>query len=166
MIRRVLLGAALIGASLIGLDCELVFPPAGAPQPPNQYFAGCFRGPVAEPAGTAELTIVLDRAPEAGSLSLVGCLVDTEPRFDAALAGMVLDDRTQARFTVMPQGRPAFVLRVERQPPESSNAVTLTLVNETGIPFVRAPDLPRCTASPMTCVELGIPQAFVPGGAP
>jgi hypothetical protein len=41
--------------------------------------------------------------------------------------------------------------------------VTVTLTNETGFPFEKAANLPRCT---LTCADLGIPQTFGPGGTP
>lgn len=163
MIRRILLGAALIGASLSRLDCQLVFP--AHPPAIREPFLGCFRGAITEPASQGEITIVLEPPPEGDSTSLLGCITSTEPRFDATMAGMVLEDRTQARFAVMPQGgRPSFVLLVTRQPLEG-DATGLTLVNESNMPFKRAQDLPRCAAT-TTCAGLGIPQPFMPGGAP
>ena len=164
MIRRVLLGLAFTGAAFAGLDCELFFPPSGSPA--ASLFAGCFTGPITEPAGPGRLlTIVLQKAPGAtDGLSLTGCVTATEPRVAAALAGMVLEDRTQARVIAMQQGRPPFVLLVRRRP-ASGNATTVGITNESGMPFVSAPDLPRCSPE-MSCDDLGITQAFMPGGAP
>jgi hypothetical protein len=158
--RRVLLGLALIAAAVAGLDCDIVFPPADAP--PTLGFTGCFRGAISEPAGAGELTIVLQRPTgNDNDFSLTGCLVGTDPAFQATLAGMVLEDQqTQARFTAMPQGRPSFVLLVERQPPEGGIA-SLAVVNESGVPFLRAQDLPRCAAD-TTCADLGVPLPFSP----
>jgi hypothetical protein len=80
------------------------------------------------------------------------------------MGGSVLkDDRTQARFFVMPdRGRPSFVLLVTRQPAEG-NATALTLTNESEMPFRTAQGVPRC-ATAVTCADLGIPQNFLPGG--
>lgn len=163
--RRFLLGAAMIVAAFAGLDCEVIFRPQGSPTSASR-FAGCFRGPITEPAGLGgQLTIVLE--PASGTtdgLSLAGCATATEPRFDASLAGTVLDDRTQARLIAMPQARPSFVLRVDRQPPDD-DATTVTVVNESSMPFDAAADLPRCAAQ-TTCADLGIVLPFTPGGAP
>ena len=164
MTRRVLLGAALILASLSRLNCDKVFV-INIPPVIREPFLGCFKGPITEPAGAGVVTIVLENPPAGDGVSLLGCLTATEPAFDATMAGMVLDDRTQARFAVMPQGgRPSFVLLVTRQPAEG-NAMTLTLVNESDTPFKSAPDLPRCSPT-LTCADLGLAQAFVPEGGP
>jgi hypothetical protein len=110
------------------------------------------------------VTIVFEASPEA-TVSLGGCMQGTDPAFNATHAGAVSeDDRAQALVTVMPQGRPAFALVVERQPPgRVDDAVTVTLIDATGFPFRRAENLPRCA---LTCADLGIAQTFVPGGAP
>jgi hypothetical protein len=145
----------LVGAALTAPHCDIVFPPGRLPAP--LAFRGCFRGTITEPAG-GELTIILDRPADDSGLSLSGCAAATVPVFQATLAGMVLQDQqTQARLTAMSQGRPAFVLLVERQGDTSST--TLTVVNESQMPFRLAPDLPRC-AAPTTCADLGITQPF------
>ena len=161
MIRRFLLGAALVAASLSRLNCDLVFT-LDDPQFTGE-FLGCFKGPITDPPG-AEVTIVLETGGGGGG-SMVGCFQVTEPRIDATIAGEVLKDRTQARFDVMPIGRPLFVLLVTRQP-EDGDATEVDLVNESaGGFFRRADDLARC-ATPLTCEELGLAQNFMPGGAP
>lgn len=170
MIRKILLGVSLIGAAFAGLDCNQIF---GLHETeinrPNKTFAGCFRGPITEPAGPGVLTIVLVASPEA-TVNLEGCMQASDPRFDATVAGFVQgklgEPQAEALVTVMPQGRPAFALTVERQPPvRFEDAITVTLVNETGFPFKRAATLPRC-AAPTTCADLGIAVPFMPGGAP
>ena len=160
MIRRLLLGAALVAASLSRLNCDLVFP---LTEPINLPFLGCFQGPITDPPGPAEVTIVLESE---GGGSMVGCFqLTSDPRVDATLAGEVLKDRTQARFDVMPIGRPLFVLLVTRQPADG-NATGVDLVNESAGGFFKsADDLPRC-ATTLTCEDLGIAQNFMPGGAP
>lgn len=168
MIRKILLGVSLIGAAFAGLDCNQIFGlnPTTLDRP-NKFFAGCFTGPITEPASPGVLTIVFEAPPEA-TVSLEGCMQGTDPRFDAVHAGFVLGDsaekRTQALVAVLPQGRPAFAVLVEGQPP-GAGAMTVTLVNETGFPFRRAANLPRC-AAPTTCADLGIAVPFMPGGAP
>ena len=159
MIRRFLLGAALVAASLSRLNCDLVFP---LTEPINLPFLGCFKGAVTDPPG-GQVTIVLEGGESGGSM--VGCFQLTDPSTDATIAGEVLKDRTQARFDVMPIGRPLFVLLVTRQP-EDGDATEVDLVNESaGGFFRRADDLARC-ATPLTCEELGLAQNFMPGGAP
>ena len=160
MIRRVLLGAAIIAVSLSRLNCDLVF--TVDPDPLRNEFLGCYAGLVTEPANGGRLTLVLEVPPGAKDGSnLGGCLIGQEPRFDATLTGVVLEDHTQARLAVMPQGRPAIVVLVTRQPPEG-NATDVSLVNESNVPFKQAA-LPRCPA-PTTCADLGIAQVFLPGG--
>jgi len=161
--RRWLLGIALVAASLSRLNCDLVFklkdPIIRGP------FLGCFKGAITEPTGQGEITIVLEAAPGDDTSNMLGCMTSIQPLFDATMTGAVLEDGTQARFAVMPQGgRPAFVLLVSRQPAQG-NATGLTLVNESDMPFKRAQDLPRC-ATTVTCADLGISQPFLPGGAP
>jgi hypothetical protein len=162
MIRRFLLGTALVAASLSRLNCDLVFPLDESINPP---FLGCFKGPITDPPGPGEVTIVLEAEGGIAS-SMVGCFqLTSDPRIDATLAGEVLKDRTQARFDVMPIGRPLFVLLVTRQPADG-NATGVDLVNESAGGFFRkADDLPRC-ATTLTCEDLGITQNFMPGGAP
>lgn len=162
MIRRILLGAALVGASLSRLNCQLVFPHEGAGPAPRDPFLGCFKGAITEPAG-GEVTVVLELPPAGDAVSVIGCMTATEPRFDATMAGMVLEDRTQARFIVMPIGRPSFVLLVTRQPADG-DATGLDLLNEgVGGFFSSADGIPRC-ATTVTCVDLGLQQNFLPGG--
>jgi hypothetical protein len=165
VIRRVVLGLALIGAAFAGLDCNQIF---GLRETvldrPNLFFEGCFRGPTTDPVGQGELTIILVADPEA-TVSLEGCIQGANPVFVATHAGFVLGDsaeeRTHALVTVLPQGRPAFALAVQGQPP-GSEAQTMTLVNESGFPFRRAENLARC-AAPTTCADLGISVPFVAG---
>jgi hypothetical protein len=167
MIRRALLGLALVGAAFAGLDCNQIFglKELGALRP-AEFFEGCFSGPVTEPAGQGDLTIILVAPPEA-TASLEGCMQSTNPPFVATVAGFANEeDFSQALVTVMPQGRPAFAVAMERKPPDVGEAaLTMTLINESGFPFERAQDLPRCPAE-TTCADLGIPVPFLPGGAP
>ena len=100
MIRRILLGAAIVGASLSRLNCQLVFQFDGPAI--RQPFLGCFQGALTEPAG-GQLTVVLEPGPEGDGASLLGCITATDPRFSATLAGGVLKDATtQARLTALP----------------------------------------------------------------
>jgi hypothetical protein len=163
MIRRILLGAAIVGASLSRLNCQLVFQYDGPET--RQPFLGCFQGAFTEPAG-GQLTIVLEPGAEGDPASLVGCMTATDPRFSATLAGGVVKDlTTQARLMATPDGnRDPFVLRVVREPAEG-NATALTLVNENDMPFKRARDLQRC-APARTCADLGSEQNFLPDGGP
>jgi hypothetical protein len=156
-LRRALLGLSLGGLAFGGLDC-LSIPPA----PWVVRFTGCFQGAVAEPAGQGSLRIVLE---EMNDVALQGCVVGRDPEFQATFAGSVLEPDTRARLMAMSPGGSSFTLLVERQPPDNANAVTLTIRNETGTPFVLAPDLPRCAAS-TTCDDLGISLPFLPGGTP
>ena len=156
-VRRTLLGAALACAAFGGLDC-LSIPPA----PSVVRFTGCFQGGIAEPAGQGNLRIVLE---DMRDVALQGCLVGRDPAFQATFAGSVLEPDTQARLTAMSPGGPSFTLLVEREPPDQANAQTLTVRNETGMPFVLAPDLARCPAA-TTCDDLGIALPFMPGGNP
>jgi hypothetical protein len=163
--RRVLLGLGLIAVSLAGLDCNQIFglDPVETLRH-NEFFEGCFSGPITEPPGPARLTVVFV-APDRSLANLEGCMQGVDPDFDASLAGAANEDESaQATVTVLPAGtRPAFALTVDRQPTEFANAVTVTLTNETGFPFKQAADLTRCA---LTCADLGIPQTFGPGGTP
>jgi hypothetical protein len=162
MIRRILLGAAIIGASLSRLNCDLVF--TVDVEVTRQPFLGCFKGAITEPATAGELTIVLEPpGPGIEDGGIVGgCMTATDPSFSASMTGQVLEDETQARFAVMPDGgRPSFVLLVTRQP-EEGNATVLTLVNESNMPFQKADEVPRC-ATTVTCADLGLSQSFLPG---
>jgi hypothetical protein len=162
MIRRILLGAAIISLSLSRLNCDLVFP---LKDPATRLpFLGCFKGAITSPATGGELTVILEAAAGvADGAVMAGCLKATDPSFSASMTGQVLEDSTQARFSVMPDGgRPAFVLLVTRQP-EEGNATALTLVNESDRPFQEARDVPRCDPA-VTCADLGLSQAFLPGG--
>jgi hypothetical protein len=156
-VRRALLGLSLAGAAFGGLDC-LSIPPA----PSVSRFMGCFQGDIGEPAAQGSLRIVLE---EMNDVALQGCLVGRTPEFQATFAGSVLQPDTQARLVAMSPGGSSFTLLVEREPPDNADAVTLTVRNETGTPFVLAPDLPRCPA-PTTCDDLGIALPFLPGGMP
>jgi hypothetical protein len=164
MIRRILLGAALVGASLSRLNCQFVFRYESDEPAIRQRFLGCFRGAITEPAG-GEATVVLELPPAGGGDDdLIGCM--TTPAFNATMAGSVEEkDRTQASFRVMPAGRPQFVLLVTRQPADG-DATELDLLNESAGGFFRsADDIPRCApGTPQTCAELALPQNFLPGG--
>jgi hypothetical protein len=96
MIRRILLGAAIIGASLSRLNCDLVFKLKGPPLL-REPFLGCFKGAITEPAQLGEITIVLEPPPpeiEDGAI-LSGCMTATQPRFSATMTGQVLKDSSQ-----------------------------------------------------------------------
>jgi hypothetical protein len=163
MIRRILLCAALVAASLSRLHCQLIlrYEVAEIRQP----FLGCFQGAITEPPA-GQITVVLEKPPTEGEgETLIGCLRATDPRFSATMAGGVLKEATtQARLSAVPDGgRPAFVVLVTREPSEG-NATALTVVNETDMPFKRARSLPRC-APALTCADLGTEQNFLPDGA-
>jgi hypothetical protein len=167
MTRRTVIGVALIGAAFAGLDCNQIFglKKLGALRP-AEFFEGCFSGPVTEPAGQGQITIILVAPPEA-TASLEGCMQGTNPAFVASVAGFAdEEDFSRALVTAMPQGRPAFAVDIERKPPDvGEDALTMTLVNETEFPFRRAQDLPRCAVE-TTCADLGIAVPFLPEGTP
>lgn len=155
--RRPIVRASLLLIAVAFPNCLTIPPWSGAVR-----FTGCFTGPITDPAGQGNLKIVIEI--KDGS-ALQGCAAGRNPEFQATFAGTVLeDDPKQARLTAMSPGASPFTLLVERRPPDNANAVTLSVRNEAGMPFVAAPDLPRCGA-PTTCDELGIALPFMPGGA-
>lgn len=162
MIRRLLLAAAVLGATIVWANCSY--------NPPrvtifwNGFFEGCFTGDITDPPG-GRVRVILE-APEGGSdaETMTGCLqLDLAATTLATVVGDVEDEaREAAQLTVTPtNGRPPFRLRAVRQPAGQSNAVTLDLSDEGGAPFVSANGLPRCTE---TCADLGLNMPFMPGG--
>ncbi len=162
MIRRLLVAAAVLGATIYWANCSYN-PPRAATIFWNRFFEGCFAGATTDPAG-GQVTVILD-APDGteDAETMTGCLqLQIGPAVLATLVGDVEDDaRADALLTVTPtNGRPPFNLRAVRQPADQTNAVTLDLSDEGGAPFSSANGLARCA---MTCADLGLPMAFMPG---
>jgi hypothetical protein len=166
MIKRLLLGAALIAGACGALGCDVIFTLKDPPVPsPNEDFAGCFVGPITNTQGAGELTLVLE-APDVTTHNLVGCLLINNPRIDGMLVGAVLHDRvSEASFAVESTQVGAFVMRVVKSPPdEGEDAQTITATDESGeFPFRRSENMTRCT---LTCADLAGPQSFAPMVAP
>jgi hypothetical protein len=131
----------------------------------NSFFAGCFEGPVTDPAGAGTVTLVLETPETSDQFTLSGCL-EAElmlGKLQASVAGSVQDDRQVVKLLGAPVGGgPPFFLQVDRHPEGNVFATSIDLTNEGGTPFIQAAGLLRCAR---TCAGLGIPVPFA-GGQP
>ncbi len=164
MRNRLLLAVVVLGAVVAWARCS--FNPSSGTLDFNGFFAGCFEGPVTDPAGSGTLTIVLEEVDPNDQLTLAGCFEAALMlgKVQASLAGSVQDNRLQAKLTAMPVGgAPPFSLLAVRQPADNTAATSLDLSNDGGAPFNMAAGLVRCTK---TCADLGIAVPFTGGGQP
>ena len=152
MIARVLIGLLLMGAAIAaGINCAFTGYPA--PIPANQQFTGCYLGPVAEPPGVGDVTIVFEAPPgDTTGLTLTGCLLGT-----ATFSGLIAANNTKvATLTVTsvlaPQMTTLIATRDTRGP---THAGVMSLATPPGTtPAFRAPIVPICEV-PTTCARLG-----------
>ena len=167
MIRRVACALAVFTATVYWANCK--FEPGRAVSAFNTFFDGCFKGPVTDPSGFGEVTVILEASAE-DNLMLSGCL-RLEPTVGVpgtgTLAGMVLDERQQARVTVTSTSSalPTFTLLVRRSPDGDVVATTVNLTNDGGAPFTSANNLARCGNPVPTCATLSMSMPFSGGGA-
>jgi hypothetical protein len=165
MMRRVAFAIAVLAATLYWANC--VYHPPQPPDPAfNTFFAGCFKGAVTDPSGFGDVTVILEARTE-DKFMLGGCVRLAPPIGSAVtgtLAGMVLDERQEARVTVTPtSGEPPFTLLVHRSPDGDVVATTVNLTDAGGAPFTSANNLPACVPV-LTCASLSISMPFVSGG--
>lgn len=164
--RRVLLAAVVLGATVYWANCS--FNPQRVPADPdwNSFFAGCYKGSITDPAAGGDLTLVLEDPGGDDKLTLTGCLQISRGAMLtlATLAGSVQAVREEAVATAMPtNGRPAFDVKVVRDPAGEAVATTVDVTDEGAAPFNAANDLARCDPV-LDCADLGIAQPFMPGG--
>ena len=142
-----------------GINCAFTGDTARPdPDKPNQQFAGCYFGPVAEPPGVGDVTIVFEAPPgdTTRHLTLTGCLLGT-----ATFSGLIDADNTQvATLTVTsvlaPQMTTLIATRDTRGP---INATVIGLATPPGTtPVFRAPLLTRCHVPAAKCAGLGVMQ--------
>jgi len=163
-LRRTLLAAGVLGATLAWANCQLVFP-ADAPVR-NKFFFGCYEGGITDPAGGGKVKLILEPDPADNRSNMTGCL-----EFDVGLgtelttlAGAVEEVDELARLEGAAVGvRPEFTIRVTRQPAGQVDATTVEVANFIAAPFNLAEGLIRCAAT-TTCEELGLEVPFMPGG--
>ncbi len=164
MRKRLLLAMVILGTVVAWGRCS--FNPKALPVDFNNLFAGCFEGPVTDPAGAGTVTIVLEEVDPSDQLTLSGCFEAALMlgKVQASLAGSVQDNRLQAKLTAMPVGgAPPFSLLAVRQPADNVAATSLDLSDDSGAPFNQAAGLVRCAK---TCADLGIAVPFTGGGQP
>ena len=167
MRRRGAFALAVLTATIYWADCGFEVRVPGPSEPVwNTFFAGCFRGQATEPSGFGEVIIVLEANTE--DRYLVGGCIQLMPGtsipVNGTLAGEIREARHQAGVTVTPtSGAPMFTLLVERNPAGNVNATTVTLTNESGAPFVSAPNLQICPTA-LTCPMLSTRMPFRPEG--
>jgi len=158
MIARVLIGLLLMGAAIAaGINCAFTGYPA--PIPANQQFTGCYLGPVAEPPGVGDVTIVFEAPPDDTThLTLTGFL--RSPVGYATFSGLIAADNTQvATLTVTAVSAPQMMtLIATRDTRGPTHAGVMSLATPPGTtPAFRAPIVPICEV-PTTCAGLGVMQ--------
>jgi hypothetical protein len=158
MIVRVLTGLVLMGAAIAaGINCTFIGDSAPGPETPNVEFAGCYRGPVEEPPGVGDVTIVFEAPPgDTTHLTLTGCLLGT-----ATFSGLISRDNTKvATLTVTsvlaPQMTTLIATRDRRGPIPNNRVMSLATPPGT-TPVFRAPLLTICDV-PKTCAGMGVMQ--------
>jgi hypothetical protein len=156
MIARVLTGLLLMGAAIAaGINC--VFTASNSPGA-NFEFAGCYLGPVEEPPGVGDVTIVFEAPPgDKTHLTLTGCLLGT-----ATFSGDIAKDNTKvATLTVTsvfaPQMTTLIATRDRRGPINGDNRVMSLATPEGTTPVFRAPMLTICKVR-TTCAGMGVMQ--------
>ena len=172
MIRRLAFALAVMSGAIYWAHCT--FTPGVASLSSSPFFAGCFRGPVTDPAGLGDLTIVLE-AKENNMLG--GCIWWPRGALgpeNGTLVGTVDKDATeQAHLRVMSSASdstsdPTFTLLVRRAPPGNSNSETVTVSAPFGgVFFTSTAALPHCPITPIPtppCTDRGISVPFLPGG--
>lgn len=158
---RALFAVAILGATLLWANCDLIFTLQDPPET-NKQFAGCFEGTTADPAG--KVRIVLEVNPSGTRLALTGCIeVNVSVADLASISGVVEDEPELALMTAVRPDQTTYMFRVTRQPAGQVPASTIDLANFDGAPFTTATALTRCVPE-VTCADLGISQPFLPGG--
>lgn len=152
--------AATLALGLAVASCDVVFglerPPTMEPPlpPPNALFAGCFTGPVQEPAGTPPITVIFIAGADPPGTQFTGCgLLQGQPESASTIVGNVRDARPfEADVTFMRMDG----IQVNVTATHDGNTGTpshMTLTNAE--PRFTALNLDRC-ATALTCADLGV----------